>query len=252
MHGFHSPLSFAWLAAMIVSAAAPASGETLKYELFLFGVEVAEIQLTSLGADRMRLRGETSGALTLFFPATETVDVETSEGRPVRVVRRFEHGKKKGEWRLAFRKRRVELRAEQGGKRVTRVFKTREPVYDPTTALARLRALAPVEKVSMLLFGIDAIYRFEARRVSESPLLYRGTFRAKRRFHGKKRRRPPPRWLHALGFGRGATKRPELSVWLTGDARRIPTRIRMTDPRGAVELRLVEPSVDQTRGASAR
>ena len=155
-------------------------------------------------------------------------------------MRRYTHPNRKGERRLRFNKRKVTLVRQDGDKKRTHHYKVPGRVYDPATALQHLRRLAPAESISLLLFGVDGIYRYSAKRVTETPLRYRGTFERVRAL--TKRRKPPPMppWLRALGLGKGATPQPELNVWLSTDGRKVPTRIRVSDTRGSLELVLVD------------
>lgn len=232
-------LALTLLVALHGGADAHAESRKLKYDVRLFGVDVGEIDV-SIEGDRIVFEGETAGALYLFFRAQERVEIDSRDGRPHTIVRRYTHPKRKGEWRLTFGKRQVTLVRQDGGKKSTHRYKVPSRVYDPATALQRLRKLAPAEKVSMLLFGVDGIYRFSAKRVAEAPLHYRGTFQRTKRLTKRRKRRPMPPWLRALGLGKGATPTPELNVWLSNDVHRVPTRIRMSDPRGSMELVLAD------------
>lgn len=229
------------LTAVLLLATLPAEAETLRYEVTLFGVEVGEVRF-DLGQDRIRIEGETSGALTLFFPATETVDIRLRGGRPVAATRRYDHAGKKGEWRARFRNGRVDLeqRTPEGVRRRTLPVPAR--AVDPASALQRLRRAAPARHVSLLVFGADGVYRFEARRIARRPLRYRGTFRVLKRL-ARRRKVQVPLWLRTLGFGKNGSRRPRFDVELTDDSRRLPTRIRLSDPRGTAELVLREPKV---------
>jgi len=240
----------AFLAALGALSLAPgvARAETLKYEVQLFGVEVGELTANIEGS-KIRLIGETSGALVLFFPAKEDVVIETAKGKPSVITRSFEHGGKKGVWKLTFRKGEVELhRDDDKIKDETRTLKVKGEAYDPATALQELRRRAPAKSFSMAVFGPLGIYRFSARRVGTKPLHYRGTFKLVTALRKKMKKRPRlPPWFVALGLGKGATKNPELNVWLSDDDRKLPTRIRMTDRIGSLELFLTEPVITQAK-----
>lgn len=230
-----------WLTSLQL-VAGTARAETLKYEVSLFGVEVGEVTAKVKG-DTITLDGETSGALTLFFPAQEKIVIETRKGVPFRATRSFEHGGKKGVWTASLEKGKVRLvMDDQRGKR-TKTFKIPEQVYDPATAIQKLRTEAPAKKVALMIFGADGIYRFELTRISRKPLHYRGTMKLQMRLQKARKKQGPPAWLAALGLGKGASARPEVNVWLTDDTRHLPTKVRWTDQRGALQLTLTEPAL---------
>ena len=217
-------------------AAFPASAENLEFDVSLFGLDVGEVRL-ELTKERIELTAETSGALLLFFPAKESIEIRLREGLPVEAWRRFDHAGRKGEWKATFKGKEVELEQRRGGDPVKRrTIKVPAQVYDPVSALQKLRASAPAKAFSLLLFGADGIYRFQARRASAHPLHYRGTFSPVVRVARPKRQ--APEWLKALGLGRGGTSKAAFEVWLSDDDRRLPLRIRLSDPRGVVELKL--------------
>ena len=224
------------LVLLSILAALPASAEKLEFDVSLFGLDVGQVRL-DIAKERIQVEGETSGALLLFFPARESIEIRLRDGFPVQARRRFDHAGRQGEWKATFKGRAVELELLAGGVQTKRrTIKVPARVYDPVSALQKLRATAPTKTLSLLLFGADGIYRFYARRASTRPLHYRGTFSPVARVAQTKRQ--APEWLKALGLGGGGTSKPSFEVWLTDDDRRLPLRIRLSDPRGVVELKL--------------
>jgi hypothetical protein len=220
----------------LLLAALPAAAEKLTFDVTLFGIEVGEIEVRLLG-DRIEMAGETAGALLLFFPAKESVTVRLKGGRPTKVVRRYEHPGKSGEWTATFAGAEVRIRHRRGDKVLRRSLRVLGPVYDPISALQKLRRSAPAAKFEALVFGVDGVYRFRARRTERRPLQYRGRIQRVAGY-GRRPRKPPrmPLWLRALGLGRGATAKPEFRVWLDDGPGRLPLKVRLSDPRGALEL----------------
>jgi hypothetical protein len=232
--------------ALCIAAPAVAAAEKLTFEVSLFGVEVGEVKAT-LEKGRILLEGESTGALLLFFPAKETVEIRLRGDRPTEVRRRYDHAGKTGEWTARFRRDRVEVEHRRGDRVKKRTVRLPMTAYDPVTALQKLRTVAPVEALTLLTFGADGVYRLTAKRVGRRPLHYRGTLKRV----GKRRRRLAPAlplWLKALGLGRGATRVPEFQVWLSDDERRLPMKIRMSDRRGVLELTLKQPAAAAVKG----
>jgi hypothetical protein len=229
---------------LLLFFALPAHAEKLRFEVTLFGVQVGEVT-AALEEGHVKLEGASAGALVLFFPAKESIDIRLVDDHPQEVVRTYDHAGEQGEWKASFRNRTVKVvhRSHGGVKKKTLALPA--PVYDPATALQKLRAAAPAPSVSLMVFEGRRAHKVRFERVSLAPLHYRAVLSVPGR--GGPRAKKLPTWLRLLGFGRGGTPRPEAQVWLSADAQHLPLKIRLSDPRGALELTLKEPHTVQGR-----